>query len=197
MVFNTQLVQQKMTFVDYLSFFEAIAEENSDLVDAYSANNLLEYTKKNWAFQNEVQKFVSISAKLYNLISKMEGYRMIAISEPWCFDAAANLPAFYAIEVASQGAISLEVCLRDSNPDLIATYHTNGGHAIPKVIFIDPKGHEVGTWGPRPAEAQQLVMALKDQEATMKEKQIALRNWYTENKSMALIEEVHDIFKNL
>ena len=114
--------------------------------------------------------------KLVPLKSKQ--LRAIALTEDWCGDALLNNPIL--LKVAESADIDVRFVLRDQNLELMDQYLTNGtSRAIPIYIFIDQEGNEVGVWGPRAREMQELVekerAALPDKEAAdFEEKQRAM-----------------------
>ena len=58
--------------------------------------------------------------------------------------------------------IPMHLVLRDEHPELIERYHTNGAHAIPKLVMFDREtGEELAVWGPRPEPAQTMVLSAK------------------------------------
>lgn len=81
--------------------------------------------------------------------------RAIVLTEDWCGDAMLNLPIFLRIAEASH--IPTHFLLRDENDELMNQYLTNGSRSIPKLIFIDSEGKEVGTWGPRAPQVQEFI----------------------------------------
>lgn len=109
---------------------------------------------------------------------KEKGLRTIVLTEDWCGDAMLNNPIL--LRIAESAGIEVHFILRDQNLELMDQYLTNGtSRAIPIFIFIDQEGNEVGVWGPRAAEMQELVnrgrAALPDKEAPdFQEKQLAL-----------------------
>lgn len=85
----------------------------------------------------------------------------IVLSEGWCGDAAQSLPVIAKIAELSE-KIDLRILLRDENTHIIDAHLTNGSRSIPKIIAIDKLTmEELFTWGPRPKEFQEMVMAHK------------------------------------
>ncbi|MGP4061439.1 thioredoxin family protein [Halobacillus sp. H74] len=82
--------------------------------------------------------------------------RAIVLTEDWCGDAMLNIPIYLRLAEASH--IPTHFLLRDENLELMDQYLTNGqSRSIPKIIFIDSEGKEVGTWGPRAPEVQEFI----------------------------------------
>jgi hypothetical protein len=79
---------------------------------------------------------------------------------------------------------------------------TNGARSIPKVIFLDAETKEVlGDWGPRPAEAQQMVIDYKnlpeEGKPTYAEFQKGVHVWYARDKAKTTQEEFVGVLKSL
>lgn len=82
--------------------------------------------------------------------------RVIVLTEDWCGDAKLNNPVL--LRLAEAANMEVRFVLRDQNLELMDQYLTNGtSRAIPIFIFIDQEGNEVGVWGPRAPEMQNLV----------------------------------------
>ena len=82
--------------------------------------------------------------------------RAIVLTEDWCGDAMLNLPIY--MKIAEHCHIPTQFLLRDENLELMDQYLTNErSRSIPKIIFINPEGNEVGTWGPRAPELQTFI----------------------------------------
>ncbi|MGX6444622.1 thioredoxin family protein [Neobacillus sp. K501] len=109
---------------------------------------------------------------------KSKGLRAIVLTEDWCGDAMLNNPVL--LRLAEAAGFEVRFVLRDQNLELMDQYLTNGtSRAIPIFIFIDQAGNEVGVWGPRAPEMQELVVKgraeLPDKDAPdFQDKQIEL-----------------------
>lgn len=80
--------------------------------------------------------------------------RSVVITEDWCGDAMLNVPIL--LRVAEEAEMPVRMILRDNNLELMDQYLTNGtSRSIPIFIFINEKGEEVTTWGPRAPKIQQ------------------------------------------
>lgn len=129
----------------------------------------------------------TLSARLANL---NKHYVWLTLTEAWCGDAAQNLPFLYKIAEASH---NIEFCLilRDDYPELMQLFLTDGAESIPKLICLDPEDYRVlGSWGPRPEPAQQMLRKhkanpTKTQEAFYQE----LHLWYAKDKGITLQNE--------
>ncbi len=159
--------------------------------------HLLDYTKLNVQRMKRLDKTFElrpeVSEALNNLSRKLN---WVVITEGWCGDAAQNVPVLVKVAEASAGKINLEFVLRDQNLELMDQYLTNGGRSIPKLICFDAETQEeLGTWGPRPAEAQDLFMRLKEEGLPKEDFITAVHNWYAADKAQSLQLEMAALLK--
>jgi hypothetical protein len=114
--------------------------------------------------------------------------RLLAIAEGWCGDGSSTVPVLAKLADETE-RLELRVIRRDERPDVMDRYLTKGARSIPIVIAMDEAGHELGHWGPRPAELQAWVMAHKDtmpKEARFRE----VRRWYARDRGESTLREV-------
>lgn len=120
------------------------------------------------------------------------GWEWVVLAEAWCGDTAHGLPVLARMAEASAGRISLHILLRSDHPDVMAAHQTNGKNSIPKLICLDvATRRELGTWGPRPAEAQYLSTKLhedKDLRITQILKQ--MNAWYETDRGFSIQREL-------
>ncbi len=118
----------------------------------------------------------------------------VLLVEAWCGDVAQNLPVFARI-VREVPDISLTLLLRDQNLDVMDHYLTSGGRAIPKLICLQKADFkELGTWGPRPREAQQIMTAYKANPQGAKEEVIkTIQLWYVKDRGVSLQKELLEL----
>jgi hypothetical protein len=79
--------------------------------------------------------------------------------------------------------------MRDTNPEVMDQYLTNGSRSIPIVIALNESFEEVGHWGPRPIELQTWVMANR---GTVPKTELypQVRKWYARDRGETTIKEV-------
>jgi thioredoxin-like negative regulator of GroEL len=124
-----------------------------------------------------------------------EPLHWLVLSEGWCGDAAQNLPALEKIAEHSHGKIHLRVLLRDENTELMDQWLTNGGRSIPKLIQLNAAVEVTGSWGPRPAEAQAMVLAAKAAGEDHHVYAERVHKWYAHNNSADLQGEILELLK--
>ena len=183
-----------MTFQQYLERFEHIL--NSPKPEApYDNPDYLNYTKLNWSRMNRWLKKGVISNELSEAIRNLQApQKWILITEPWCGDAAHNVPFIYMLSKLNP-LIELQIELRDSEPFRIDQYLTNGGKSIPKLVVQDLSGKDLFTWGPRPAACQVVYDELKAQNADFDAMKIALQNWYNHDEGQSSQQEFIGLLK--
>jgi len=113
---------------------------------------------------------------------------LLALSEDWCGDAVNTLPAVAALADAAPN-LELRILERDRNPDLMDAHLTNGARAIPIVMILDERFHELASWGPRPRELQ--AWALGEGKAlTPEDRYRQVRTWYARDRGRTTLEEI-------
>ncbi len=186
------VLKAAMSFDEYLQFTRDILSKSMDGGEMYKNESTFRYTQSNLDRMNKVLEFMVVQQKLYNLLSDLkEQWWWVLITEPWCGDAAWSTPALYMIASCSD-KIDFRILLRDSHPEVIRQYHTNGGGAIPKLVCLRAGDlAEIGTWGPRPQVLQEQVVRFKEAaDFDFKESVRKVHQWYEEDKSNTLQEEM-------
>ncbi len=126
-----------------------------------------------------VESLKAINEKIYWLI----------ITEPWCGDSAQIVPVL-DVAVSINPLINLKYVLRDTNGEIIEAHLTNGGKAIPKLLILNENFEVLKTWGPRPLIAQDLVVKLKSNNATLETYAEELHKWYAKDKQQEIQKEL-------
>ncbi len=178
-----------MNWTEYTSKFASILD-GTFTEKPYDNAEYMEYVKLNNSRLNRWNKKLEIPEDAMAIIKNIdEPQTWILIVEHWCGDAANLAPVINKIAEANEN-ITLDIQLRDSEPFLIEQYLTNGGKSVPKLIVRDSKGEDLFTWGPRPAECQEMVMKNKDADMTAHEKKHAIQLWYNVDKGQSAFNEL-------
>ena len=181
-----------LTWQAYLDQFDSILEHKSKNA-LYNNPDYLNYVKLNKSRMSRWLKSLEIPRELVNKIKQLNhSQEWWLITEPWCGDAAHNNPFIYALSQLNE-KIDLKLFLRDDNLELMDQYLTNGGRSIPKLIVRDPTGKDLFVWGPRPQEAQNLLIELKNNEASLDTIMNELQQWYNSNKGEQLFKEFNEL----
>ena len=118
------------------------------------------------------------------------GMRMLVLNEFWCGDGAQILPVHEALEAEAAGKLDVRVLLRDDNLEVMDLFLTNGGRSIPKTVLLDADLNVLGTWGPRPEEAMELVRRIKSDPALAHTYNQEVHKWYTADKQQNIQAEL-------
>lgn len=178
-----------MNFKEYLSYFEAILQEEVK-PQPYDEPDYLDYTKLNWSRTNRWLKKGILDNSLKELIPGItEPQEWILITEPWCGDAAHSVP-FIAMLAELNPLIHLSIELRDQEPFRINEYLTNGGKSIPKLIIRNQEGKDIAVWGPRPESAQEMYRQAQQDGLDFDAFKEAIQKWYNQDQGVALQKEL-------
>ncbi len=189
------------TYPEYQELFQDLVNNNTSTGENPS-EALVKYTKLNWSRAKRNDKtFKPLAATQDFLKSLNKQYKIRIITEPWCGDAAQVVPAVAAMANYSDN-VEAEVVLRDENEELMNRYLTNGGKSIPISIIIDKEtGEELGHWGPRPVEAQKMVIGYKNTPETERPSYYdfvqEVQKWYNNDKTESIQKEFIEKFQSL
>lgn len=155
---------------------------------------MLDYTKMNVHRMSRLDKTIELDNNYTDRVKNLnQKLHWLVLTEAWCGDAAQNIPILSKMADVSPN-IELRLILRDENPEVMDNYLTNGGRSIPKLIVLDEEFNEVATWGPRPAEVQQMVLDNKKSGAMdYSEFAKVVQKWYAKNKGKNLQREMLNI----
>lgn len=191
MELNT-LFKSALTYKEYRELVDKIVL-NGKTTGNTQSDKLGEFTKLNIQRMNRLDKTVQLSQQAINSLSEnIKSFQWLLIGDAWCGDCAQIIPVINKIAEASQGSIEFRIISRDTYPELIETYLTNGTKAIPKLLVIDSDTNEaVCSWGPRPKPAQEIMLNWKENKDTIAwedfEKELHL--WYARDKGITIINE--------
>lgn len=182
-------IRKAISFEAYISLIKDLLSENRTTGPSQS-DELVAYTKLNLQRMERLQKTIVIGDVLKKEVQKIKTPQTwLAITEGWCGDAAQNLPLFNALAVLNHN-ITFKLVLRDENLDLMERYKINGANAIPIVVAIS-NNKQLWHWGPRPVEAQKLIVELKkEHNMVTDEVKTKLHGWYAKNKTIQLQQEL-------
>lgn len=180
-----------MKFNEYHNLFETVLAEPREGV--YAGDDYKTYTELNQKRQERWLKKGKLTEETEAILSQIDTpQKWTVISEPWCGDASHIVPFIHLMADQNKN-IDLDIVLRDTPPYLIEDYLTNGGKAIP--ILIIEKENETIKWGPRPTEAQNLVVEFKKNATPIEEQKITLQKWYNKNKGVDIQNEITKLIK--
>lgn len=187
-----------MNFQEYRTYFEEIISKgNAEQSAPYDQPDYINYTKLNWSRMNRWLKTGMLSEDIKATIGKInQAQQWIVITEPWCGDAAHNIP-FLELMAKENEKINISYVLRDTEPFLIDQYLTNGTKSIPKLIIRNNEGKDLGIWGPRPENCQKMYLNLISENADFEKVKIEIQNWYNADKGKGIQKEINEILKEI
>lgn len=159
------------------------------------SKDLVHYTELNEARMNRLdKKMVITEANIQKLLTLKRKYLWLVLSEGWCGDAAQILPIINKMDVLSQH-IELKIAFRDEHESLMNLFLTNGSKAIPKLIILDKNSKALlGSWGPRPKGATNLIKSYKEQYGVVDETaKTELQLWYLHDKGISTQNEIMEL----
>lgn len=133
----------------------------------------------NWSRMARHIKTYKPSEAMRVAVSNGTQQTWVVITEDWCGDSAQTLPVIAAIAGLNEN-ITLRILDRDSYPEAMDLYLTNGARSVPIVVAFDNDGRELWHWGPRPEAAKPLIEEWKLQFADKTEMYPLLHAWYAQ-----------------
>lgn len=180
---------------DYKSFIHWVKElVAGGKTSGFTQNEVLNhFTALNLKRMQRIYKTSPLNDELAQAINNLESVQhWYVITEAWCGDSAQILPVMARIAEAASGKIQLHIILRDENPAWMKIYHTHGSRSVPKLIAFDEHQKELFIWGPRPKEAQQLLLDWKQNPGgrSWNDYEKELHTWYARDRSGSLQQEL-------
>lgn len=194
---NRDLNRNTYTPSTYLALMETVVQEGKTTGETQS-EDLTHYTKMNLHRLQRLNKTLLLDESLIRKVKALEvPQTWYVITEAWCGDAAQNIPVF--IKAAEHNPlIRVILLLRDENLDIMDQYLTSGSRSIPKVISIDENGNELFVWGPRPAAAQVLFTAYKENpQENFSEFIETVQRWYNQDKGKSVQMEMESLLESV
>lgn len=184
--------------IDYDEYRKAHARRVANYIPSPTGEkpDLEYYAKLNDQRMKRLDKKAVVTDEIKEQLDKLDKKLIwLVITEDWCGDAAQIVP--YIAAMATQSTmIDLRLIYRDENPEVMDHFLTNGARSIPKLVIIDATSFEVlADWGPRPEEAQNLRMELKERNEPMEEVATTLQKWYTQDKGGNIQKEIMELLK--
>ena len=188
-----------MSYEEYIALIEKLHEEKKATSfpenEEYFQYSLMSLTRMNRIFK----KTEAESELIETMSSVKKKQNWILITESWCGDASQTVPVIAKLSSLSEN-IDLKIVLRDSNPDIMGHYLTNGGMSIPILVVLNDELEEITTWGPRPLAAQQLLVeykALPEPRPSHAEFSLDLQKWYNGDKGRSTEAELMTLFSSI
>lgn len=186
-----QSLEQSMSYDQYVDLVSELTENNST-TGPDKSEAMANYTMLNDRRIKRWNKTVKVSDEAKSVVKGFnKDQTWLVLTESWCGDAAHIMPVINKVAELNEN-INYRVILRDENEALMNEFLTNGGKAIPKLIMVDNKTEEVvGTFGPRPSSATELVNAYKAEHGKLTpEFKEDLQRWYNKDKGQTTIADL-------
>ncbi|RSK37543.1 thioredoxin family protein [Hymenobacter metallilatus] len=186
------------TYAAYRQLIEQLMAEGKTTGENQS-EDLTAYARLNIQRMERLDKKAELMPEMQQALNNLtHNYEWVVLTEGWCGDAAQIVPVLEKIAQASHGRLRTRYLLRDENLDLMDRYLTNGSRSIPKLLILHADTlTEVATWGPRPNEAQNLLLELKAAGATHEEYAEKIHGWYAKDKTRSTQQELLQILEQL
>jgi hypothetical protein len=191
--------QQLATGLSYPAYRQHIAEVMATPAPTEQVAKMLPHYQQAVDRMDQITPTVVLLPELQAALGQLSGHYLWAIiTEGWCGDASHTVPILQAVAEASGGRIDTRYFLRDSHPDLIDHYLTNGGRAIPIAVLLHADTlTEAAVWGPRPAPLQAIHQELKAKETPFKEVITTVNKWYDADASRTTQHELLTLVQGL
>jgi hypothetical protein len=189
-----QGLQNSVSYLKYRAIVSELLTEGK-VTGIEQSDDLFHYAKLNEARMNRLdKKMVVTDDNIQKLLGLNKQYTWLVLAEGWCGDAAQLLPIMDKMAAFSKH-IELRIALRDDNDALMNLFLTNGNKSIPKLIVLNNETESVlGSWGPRPTGASQLMQSYKQQYGVIDETaKTELQLWYLHDKGISTQNEIVEL----
>lgn len=144
--------------------------------------------EKNYA---DVEIPPAVSAYLKSLTRPVH---VLAIAEDWCGDVRKNVPVVARLCAENPQVLRVRFTDKESKPQLMVRYLTNGAEAIPVIVFFTDSFVESGNWGPRPAECKRF-MARGKAAGRIDGARVKIGEFYAADKHQSTIRELKELIE--
>ena len=190
-VITPQLVKEAMTYAEYRKLIDELLDQGLT-TGPNQSETMVNYGRLNQKRMKKWEKIAKITPELQErMLDIQRPVTWLVLTEGWCGDAAQNLPFIQKLAELNP-LITLKLILRDENHEVMDQFLTDGGRSIPKLIALDSATLSVlGTWGPRPAPMQKLVMENKVSKAkNYSELNEEMHLWYARDRGITFQNEI-------
>ena len=183
-------------------------ETYRNLIDKYEAEgkssgkeqteDRVYYTALNQKRYKRLDKTIEIpEEKAQFFINYPKSICLLVITESWCADAAQIVPVVHKIAELNP-KITMKLVFRDENEALMNLFLTNGGKAIPIVVFLDLEDKVLAHWGSRPSVATKMVEEEKAKNGKLSpEFKENLQRWYNQDKGATIVDDFKKILETI
>lgn len=178
-----------ISYQDYITgIIKEIAETRTENLTP-SELNRLNIKSLNLQRNSRISRQYQPGADIRRMLKELQEPQLwMVITESWCGDSGQNLP-YISVLAEQNPLIDLQIILRDSCPDVMDQFLTNGTRSIPILTAYNISGDELFRWGPRPEFAIGLINQWKSEGMEKSEWTDKLHYWYTKDKGCELEKE--------
>ena len=181
-----EVLRKAMSYQDYRKLLdEEMAQGRTTGAD--QSEWLVGYARLNLQRMKRLDKTTVLIDEFRQLLDNLNKPQLwVVLTEGWCGDAAQIVPVIAKVAEYSH-KIGLKLLLRDEHPAVMDAYLTRGTRSIPKLIALEAQSLKVlGSWGPRPKAAQDMVDAFKKTPAGRSKEAFTemVHKWYANNKTL-------------
>ena len=195
-IITPEIIKAGISFPEFRQVMQSLLAEGKS-TGTNQSEFLTELSKSNLTRMDKAEALPLLPELVESLEQINRPLIWLIINEGWCTDAAHNVPLLANLAACSS-QIELHIILRSEYPEVMDAYLTNGGRSIPKLICLDAESiTELGTWGPRPANAQELAYKLKKEDKRPITEIIQkMDDWAEQDKGQSLQKEFLDLVSN-
>ncbi|KAB2909221.1 MAG: thioredoxin family protein [Ignavibacteriales bacterium] len=184
-----------LTFEEFLEKADQQIKSTDPAGLDQEAKDLYEYTKLNFHRMQRVLKAHPVNEETAKKIKAIDTkQKWMVITENWCGDSAQSSPEFFKMSKLNDN-ITLRIVERDTYPEVIDLYLTNGKKSIPIVVAFDENWNQLWKWGARPEALQNEMNEWMKLELPSEELFEKVHIWYSKNKGNELFNEVNSLLK--
>lgn len=187
---SIQILQEIKDYYSYTDFLQLCSDllKEGKTTSNSDQKGYVSYAQINFEQMEYWNAAEWVPQKLRDQLKSLPAQTWYVITEGWCGDSAAILPIIYQMSTFAND-VSLKIILRDTHPEAIDLYLTNGGRSIPKLVVTE-NNVEKGNWGPRPVACQQLHRALSDAHTPFPQMVEQIEEWYKNDKGQQIMDEI-------
>ena len=191
-----ELLQNGMDYKSYRLLIDSLLAEDKTTGDNHS-RSMLAYTRQNNRRMGRLDRQTALEIDLKDALSLLQKNTIwIVLTEAWCGDAAQTIPVM--AKAADECDARLKLVLRDENLDLMDKFLTDGARSIPVLLILEGDDLDLlGSWGPRPAPAQNMVMRSIASGEDYHDRHHDLHLWYGRDKTKTFQQELTSLIKKI
>lgn len=198
---TTKIIRESLLYAisyqSYRNLIDKYAEEGKSS-GPEQTDERIHYTALNEKRYKRLDKTIEIPEDKAEFFKKYRRSRtLLVIVETWCADAAQILPVINKITELNP-KLNLKIVFRDDNEPLMNLFLTNGGKAIPVVLFLDLQENVLARWGSRPSTATKMVEDYKAAHGALTpEFKEELQKWYNQDKGLTIMSDFIKILEEI